>query len=72
MERNGATRLFLTIAGSVIIAAGIGLLIVYLHKVQPEKEARELLVEGKLAYEREDKDSINNSINLIWYPDSAR
>ncbi|HOW84165.1 MAG TPA: tetratricopeptide repeat protein [Spirochaetota bacterium] len=75
MERNGATRLFLTIAGSVVIAAGIGLLIVYLHKVQPEKEARELLVEGKLAYEREDKDSINNSINLFSkiiarYPDT--
>lgn len=65
MERNAATRIILTITGSVIIAAGIVLGIIYLYQIQPEKEARYLLDEGKLAYEREDKDSINKSIDLF-------
>ncbi|HOO73120.1 MAG TPA: tetratricopeptide repeat protein [Spirochaetota bacterium] len=65
MERNGTTRLILTIAGSVLIAVGIGLLIFYVQKIQPEKQARELLVEGKLAFERGDRDSINTSIDLF-------
>jgi TolA-binding protein len=76
MERNGAARLILTIAGSVMVAAGVVLLVFYVQKLRPEKEARELLVEGKLVLERGDKESINSSIGLFSkiiarYPDTA-
>jgi TolA-binding protein len=33
--------------------------------VRPEKEAREYLVEGQIAYERGTKESLNNSINIL-------
>lgn len=53
------------IIGILLILVGIGIYIYYDYSVKPEREAREYLVEGQIAFERGSKESINNSINLF-------
>ena len=63
------------VIGILLIILGLGLFVLYENLLKPEKEARILLEEGRLAGEREDKESVNNSINiyaklLARYPNS--
>lgn len=53
------------IIGIVFIFFGIALIAYYDSFVKPEKEARELLVEGKMSFERDTKESINKSIDIF-------
>jgi TolA-binding protein len=53
------------IIGILLIITGIGLFVYYDNNVRPEKEAREYLVEGQIAFERGTKESLNNSINIL-------
>ncbi len=53
------------IIGILLILVGIGIYIYYDYTIKPEKEAKELLVEGQIAFERGTRDTINNSINLF-------
>jgi TolA-binding protein len=53
------------ILGAVLIVFGIGLFAYYDHFVRYEREAQELLTEGKLIYERGSGEAVNNSINLF-------
>ena len=43
------------ILGILLITMGLGLFIFYDQYMRPEREARELLVEGKMVVEREDE-----------------
>ena len=75
MGKNGITRLILTIIGSVMVAAGIGLLIMYFQYTYPEEKARALLTQGNIAFERGEKGSLNSSIDIYsklvsQYPDT--
>ena len=61
--------------GIGLIILGIGLFVYYDFCIKPDREARALLVEGRMIYEREDKISINNAINVFTkiiaqYPES--
>lgn len=65
------------IIGTVLILFGVGLFVYYDFYLKPNREAKELIVEGSMIYERGDKDSINNAINIFTkviakYPDSDR
>ncbi|OHD63004.1 MAG: hypothetical protein A2176_09255 [Spirochaetes bacterium RBG_13_51_14] len=53
------------ILGAVLILVGIGLFAYYDRFIRYEREARELLTEGKLIYERGSRDAINDSINVF-------
>ena len=53
------------IIGAVLIVIGIGLFAYYNNFVRHEREARELLTEGKLVYERGSREAINDSINIF-------
>lgn len=53
------------ILGAILIAVGIGLFAYYDHYVRYEREATELLTEGKLIYERGSREAINDSINIF-------
>jgi TolA-binding protein len=53
------------IAGAVLILAGIGLAAYYGYSVRNEREARELLTEGKIIYERGSREAVNDSINIF-------
>lgn len=53
------------IIGILLIITGIGLFVYYDNNIRPEKEAREYLVEGQIAFERGTKESLNNSINIL-------
>lgn len=53
------------IAGITLIVIGIGLLIFYEFGIRKDREANELLVEAKLIFERENKESINGAINIF-------
>jgi TolA-binding protein len=66
-----------TILGILLITAGIVLIVYYDQYLRPEREARELLVEGKMVFERGDetgdKETINHAINtftrvIVKYP----
>lgn len=53
------------IVGAVLIVAGIGLFAYYDRVVRYEREAREMLTEGKLIFERGSREAINDSINIF-------
>lgn len=65
------------ITGTVLILLGVGLFVFYDFYLKPNREAKELIVEGSLIYERGDKESINDAINVFTkviakYPESDR
>lgn len=53
------------ITGAILIVIGIGLFAYYNNFVRHEREATELLTEGKLVYERGSREAINDSINIF-------
>lgn len=53
------------VVGVIFIFLGIVLFAYYDSFVQPEREAKELLVEAKMSYERSDKESINKAIDIF-------
>ncbi len=53
------------IIGVLLIVIGIGIFVYYDISVKPEKEAREYLVEGQIAFERGTKESLNSAINIF-------
>jgi len=53
------------VIGFLFIVLGVGLFAYYDYYVRSGREARELLTEAKLIYERGDRDSINNSIGIF-------
>ena len=53
------------IAGSVLITVGIAVFAYYGYSSWQEREARELLTEGKLVYERGTRDAVNDSIGIF-------
>ncbi len=53
------------ILGAVLVVIGIGVFAYYEHFVRYEREAQELLTEGKLIYERGSSEAINDSINIF-------
>jgi TolA-binding protein len=53
------------ILGVLLIVAGVGLYAYYEHYIKFDREARELLTEGKLVYERGSRDAVNNAINIF-------
>jgi TolA-binding protein len=64
------------VAGIALIVLGIGMLVFYEAFYKEEREARVLLTEAKLIFERENRHSINSSIDLFSkiaarYPDTA-
>ncbi len=64
------------VAGVILVLAGIGLFAYYEHFVRYEREARQLLAEGKLIYERGSEEAVNDSISVFTkivarYPGSA-
>lgn len=61
--------------GLGLVLVGIALLAYWDYAVRPEEKARELLVEGNLQFERQDKKSLNEAINrysrvIARYPDT--
>ena len=57
----------ITIIGIILIVLGIGvgLIVYYENYIKPNSKANELLIEGKLIFERGDKDSVNTAINIF-------
>ena len=53
------------ILGAILIVLGVGLYAYYDHFIRYEREARELLTEGKLVYERGSRGAINDSIKTF-------
>jgi len=53
------------LVGIVLIFLGIGLFAYYDSFIKPEREARELIVEGKMAFERGNQESINKAIDIF-------
>jgi TolA-binding protein len=53
------------LVGIIFIFAGIGLIAYYDAFVKPEREAKELIVEGKMSFERNEKESINKAIDIF-------
>ncbi len=53
------------LAGIILIFMGIGLFAYYDSFVKPEREARELIVEGKMSYERGTAESVNKAIDIF-------
>lgn len=53
------------IVGAVLVVLGIGVFAYYEHFVRDERQARELLTEGKLIYERGSREAINDSVNIF-------
>jgi TolA-binding protein len=53
------------LVGIIFIFLGIGLVAYYDSFVKPEREAKELIVEGKMSYERNDRESINKAIDIF-------
>ncbi len=53
------------VVGIVFIFLGLALFAYYDSFVKPEKEAKELIVEGKMSYERNDRESINKAIDIF-------
>ncbi len=64
-----------TIIGIVLVLLGVGLFIYYDYSIRPEREAGEMLTEAREIFQRGDKDSVNQAINLFTkiiakYPNS--
>ncbi len=53
------------IVGMLLIVLGVGVFVYNENFLKPEREAREMMVEAKMIYERGDKDSINQAINIF-------
>jgi TolA-binding protein len=53
------------LVGIIFIFLGIGLFAYYDSFVKPEREAKELIVEAKMSFERNDKESINKAIDIF-------
>ncbi len=53
------------IVGAVLVVLGVGVFAYYDRFVRHEREAQELLTEGKLIYERGSRDAVNDSINIF-------
>lgn len=53
------------LVGVIMIFMGIGLFAYYDSFVKPEREARELIVEGKMSYERGTAESVNKAIDIF-------
>ncbi|HOP63499.1 MAG TPA: tetratricopeptide repeat protein [Spirochaetota bacterium] len=53
------------LAGVILIFMGIGLFAYYDSFVKPEREAKELIVEAKMSYERGTAESINKAIDIF-------
>lgn len=53
------------IVGILLVALGAGVFVYNESYLRPEREAREMMVEAKMIYERGDKDSINQAINIF-------
>ena len=53
------------LVGIIFIFMGIGLFAYYDSFVKPEREAKELIIEGKMSFERNDKESINKAIDIF-------
>ncbi len=53
------------VIGFLFIITGVGLFAYYDHFIRSGADARELVTEAKLIFERGDRDSINTSINLF-------
>jgi TolA-binding protein len=53
------------LVGIIFIFLGIGLVAYYDSFVKPEREAKELIVEGKMSFERNDKESVNKAIDIF-------
>jgi len=53
------------LVGIIFIFSGIGFFAYYDSFVKPEREAKELIVEAKMSFERNDKESINKSIDIF-------
>jgi len=53
------------IVGAVLVVLGIGVFAYYDRFIRHEREAQELLTEGKLIYERGSRDAVNDSINIF-------
>jgi TolA-binding protein len=51
------------LTGIMLITLGVGLFLYYDYSVRPEREAREMLAEGKIIFERGDESNDKNSIN---------
>jgi len=63
------------VAGIILVFIGIGLFIINDYYIKPEREAKELMTEAKMIFERGDKNAINQSINIFTkiiakYPES--
>ncbi len=63
------------IIGVLLVLVGFGLFAYYNNYIKPEEAGRELLTEGKLTFERGNREAINNSINtfskvIAKYPDT--
>lgn len=53
------------LVGIIFIFLGIALFAYYDSFVKPEREAKELIIEAKMSFERNDKESINKSIDIF-------
>ncbi|HSV95849.1 MAG TPA: tetratricopeptide repeat protein [Spirochaetota bacterium] len=53
------------IVGMLLVVLGVGVFVYNENFLKPEREAREMMVEAKMIYERGDKDSINQAINIF-------
>lgn len=53
------------LVGIIFIFLGIGLFAYFDSFVKPEREAKELIVEAKMSFERNDKESINKAIDIF-------
>jgi len=53
------------VVGAVLVVVGIGVFAYYDRFVRHEREAQELLTEGKLIYERGSREAVNDSINIF-------
>ncbi len=53
------------IVGILLVVLGIGVFVYNESFLRPEREAREMMVEANMIFERGDKDSINQAINIF-------
>ncbi len=64
------------VIGLILIALGVGVFMYYDEYIRPDRAAKELILEGRIVYERGDRASINNAIDLftkviVKYPESS-
>ena len=54
-----------TVIGVILFVLGVVLLLYYGYVIKPERNANELVREAKLTFERGDKNSINQAVNIL-------